>query len=129
MPKSLQDLVRGLRSAQKEQEYVASCLMDIHEECKSKKTSDKVEAISKLTFLYLLGYDIKSYAFNTIECMSSTDPIIKRAGYLASVFSFGSPDMQTLSTNLYINDIKSKYQQVKCMALSSLASCPAPNRE
>ena len=103
--------------------------MDIHEECKSKKTSDKVEAISKLTFLYLLGYDIKSYAFNTIECMSSTDPIIKRAGYLASVFSFGSPDMQTLSTNLYINDIKSKYQQVKCMALSSLASCPAPNRE
>lgn len=54
---------------------------------------------------------------------------MKRIGYLASNFCFGSPDMQTLSTNLYINDIKNKSIPVKMMALSSLASCPAPNRE
>lgn len=104
-------------------------MVEIHDECKSKRPIDKVEAIKKLTFLYLMGYDIKPYAFNTIECMASTDPSIKRTGYLASNFSFGSSDMQTLSTNMYINDIKNKNLQIKQMALSSLASCPSPNRE
>ncbi|CAL6039359.1 Conserved_hypothetical protein [Hexamita inflata] len=129
MPKSLQDLVRGMRGTSDEAAYISEILIDIHDECKSKRPSEKVEAISKLTFLYLLGYDIRPYAFNTIECMSNTDPVIKRTGYLASNFSFGSPDMQTLSTNLYINDLKNKSIQIKMMALSSLASCPAPNRE
>lgn len=30
---------------------------------------------------------------------------------------------------MYINDIKNKSLQIKMMALSSLASCPCPNRE
>lgn len=109
--------------------YISQALSGIHSECKSKKVSDKVNAIQKLAFFYLLGVDVKPFAFNAIECMSSTDVSTKRSGYFVSNFSFGSPDMQTLSTNLYVNDIRNVDSNVKMMALSSLASCPSPNRE
>ena len=99
LKKNVQDLAKGVRNAQNIQQYIAEQLVDIHEECKSRKKGDKVNAIQKLTFLNLVGCDIKQYAFHTIECMSSTEIQVKRAGYLASNFSFGSPDMQTLSTN------------------------------
>ena len=125
--KDLVDLAKAIRYAVDEEAVIAQQLQEITDECRKKDYKVKTEAIRKLTYLYLLGYDIKPFAFNTIECMSSSDFLVKKNGYLASNFSFGAQDMATLSTNLYVNDLKNKSESIRHMALSSLASCPSPN--
>jgi hypothetical protein len=61
---------------------------DIKQELRQDNLSVKSNAIAKLTYLQMLGYDISWAGFNIIEVMSSSKFTLKRIGYLAASQSF-----------------------------------------
>uniref|UniRef100_A0A8C4QXJ2 Clathrin/coatomer adaptor adaptin-like N-terminal domain-containing protein n=1 Tax=Eptatretus burgeri TaxID=7764 RepID=A0A8C4QXJ2_EPTBU len=100
--KNLQDLVRGIRNHKDdESKYVAQCIDEVKQELKQDNIAVKANAIAKLNYLQMLGYDIGWAAFNTIEVMSSPKFAHKRTGYLAAAQSFHEgTDVLMLTTNL-----------------------------
>ena len=79
--KTLSDLVRGIR-AHKEDEpgYIAECIVEIKKELRTDNMSNKANAVAKLTYLHMMGYDMSWAAFNIIEVMSSNKFVFKRIG-------------------------------------------------
>ena len=87
--KNLTDLVRGIRNNKdSEAKYIAQCLEEIKLELRQHNLSVKANAVAKLNYLQMLGYDISWAGFNIIEVMSSTKFTEKRIGYLAASQSF-----------------------------------------
>ncbi|PIO73524.1 hypothetical protein TELCIR_04505 [Teladorsagia circumcincta] len=60
--------------------YIASCIEEIKMELRQDSTYIKANAIEKLAYLQMLGYDISWAAFNVIEVMASTKYTEKRIG-------------------------------------------------
>jgi AP-3 complex subunit delta-1 len=61
----------------------------------------KTNAVTKLTYLQMLGYDISWASFNIIEVMSSTRFTEKRIGYLSACQSFHQDtEVRIVSNNL-----------------------------
>ncbi|GBM44341.1 AP-3 complex subunit delta [Araneus ventricosus] len=100
--KNLTDLVRGIRNNKdNETKYIAQCIEEIKEELRQENISVKSNAVAKLTYLQMLGYDISWAAFNIIEVMSSTKFTFKRIGYLAASQSFHEDtEVLMLTTNM-----------------------------
>ena len=74
--KTLTDLIRGLRSSAKtgtEPEFISKCLREIQSEIKSKDLSLKAEAIAKLSYLHMIGFDMSWAAFHVIELMACNE--------------------------------------------------------
>lgn len=131
--KSLTDLIRGLRSSAKsgcEQEFISKCLLEIQAEIKSD--SLKSEAVAKLCYLHMLGFDMSWAAFPVIELMACNDLEKKvnlsyifktqRIGYLAATFVFNNSNpVLMLATNLIKKDLSSNVYAESCVALHSLA--------
>ena len=67
-----------------EAKYIAQCLEEIKQELRQQNLSVKANAVAKLNYLQMLGYDISWAGFNIIEVMSSTKFTEKRIGYLAA---------------------------------------------
>ena len=66
----------------------------------------KANAIEKLAYLQMLGYDISWASFNIIEVMVSTKYTEKRIGYLAAAQSFtDATEVLMLTTNLIRKDL------------------------
>eukprot|EP00091_Calanus_sinicus_P016524 TRINITY_DN35937_c0_g1_i1.p1 TRINITY_DN35937_c0_g1~~TRINITY_DN35937_c0_g1_i1.p1 ORF type:complete len:109 (+),score=46.82 TRINITY_DN35937_c0_g1_i1:76-402(+) len=87
--KNLTDLVRGIRNNKEgESKYIAQCLEEIKQELRQYNLSVKANAVAKLNYLQMLGYDISWAGFNVIEVMSSTKFTEKRIGYLAASQGF-----------------------------------------
>ena len=87
--KNLSDLVRGIRNNKEDEDkYIATCLEEIKTELRQQNTAVKANAVAKLTYLQMIGYDISWAGFNIIEVMSSSKFTEKRIGYLAAVQSF-----------------------------------------
>ncbi|RUP48600.1 adaptor-related protein complex 3 delta 1 subunit, partial [Jimgerdemannia flammicorona] len=114
--KSLTDLIRGIRANKKnDQKYIAVCLQEIRQECKSNDPDIKAVAIAKLTYvpiepktLQMLGYDMSWASFHIVEVMSSPKFLAKRTGYLAAAQSFQQDtDVLMLTTNLIKKDLGS----------------------
>ena len=101
--KNLLDLVKGLRSHKgSESEYINQCLSEIKEEVKSTDKNQKAIAISKLTYLYMLGYDISFAHFNVVEVMSQPSFSHRRIAYLAASLSFTvDTDVILLTVHLF----------------------------
>lgn len=101
--KNLLDMVKGLRSHKtNECEYINQCLSDIKEEVKSVDKQTKAVAISKLTYLYMLGYDISFAHFNVVEVMSQPSFSERRIAYLAASLSFTTDtDVILLTVHLF----------------------------
>lgn len=127
--KTLGDLVRGIRSHKSnEHQYVSQCMTEIKKELKGDNLSAKANAISKLTYLQMMGYDISWAAFNMIEVMSSTKFTYKRIGYLAATQSFHEGlDVVMLTTNMIRKDISSPGQYDSSLALNGLACFMTPD--
>ncbi|CAF1649209.1 unnamed protein product, partial [Didymodactylos carnosus] len=71
--KSLHDIVRGIRNHKdNEAKYIAECIDEIKQELKQDNIAIKANAVNKLTYLQMLGYDISWSSFNIIEVMSSS---------------------------------------------------------
>ncbi|KER29173.1 hypothetical protein T265_04176 [Opisthorchis viverrini] len=72
LDKNMQDLVRGIRNHKNDEvKYISECLEEIKNELKQGSFPSKSNAVSKLIYLQMLGYDISWAMFNTVEVMSS----------------------------------------------------------
>ncbi|GAB0092254.1 AP-3 complex subunit delta [Sergentomyia squamirostris] len=121
--KNLTDLVRGIRNNKdNEAKYIAQCIEEIKLELRQDNINVKCNAVSKLTYIQMLGYDISWAGFNIIEVMSSSKFTCKRVGYLAASQCF-HPDSELLmlTTNMVRKDLNSQNQYDAGVALSGLS--------
>lgn len=122
--KNLTDLVRGIRNNKdNEARYIAQCIEEIKQELRQDNMNVKTNAVAKLTYIQMMGYEISSYAgFNIIEVMSSVKFTSKRVGYLAASQCF-HPDSELimLTTNMIRKDLNSQNQFDAGVALSGLS--------
>ncbi|OXU26869.1 hypothetical protein TSAR_010610 [Trichomalopsis sarcophagae] len=121
--KNLTDLVRGIRNnKENEAKYIAQCMEEIKLELRQDNTAVKANAVAKLTYLQMLGYDISWAGFNIIEVMSSSKFTFKRIGYLAASQSFHlESELLMLTTNMIRKDLNSSNQYDAGLALSGLS--------
>ncbi|QLL30326.1 hypothetical protein HG536_0A01430 [Torulaspora globosa] len=132
--KSLKDLIKGIRSnngtPEKLQQFLAQALSECREEANSPDMNIKTNAILKLTYLEMYGFDMSWANFHILEVMSSSKLQQKRVGYLAASQSFHKDsDVLMLATNLMKKDLKfgGNYDVVKVgIALSGLSTIVTP---
>lgn len=105
--KNLTDLVRGIRNNKNnEAKFIAQCMEEIKDELKIPNVNAKANAVAKLTYLQMLGYDISWAAFNIIEVMSSERFTHKRIGYLAASQCFSNnTEVLMLTINMIRRDL------------------------
>ncbi|TPX33731.1 hypothetical protein SmJEL517_g03404 [Synchytrium microbalum] len=127
--KTLTDLIRGLRANKKnEDKYVALCLDEIRQEVRKNDPDIKAMAISKLSYLHMMGYDMSWASFHIIEVMSSPKLPYKRIGYSAAAYSFKQDtDVLMLCTNLIKKDLSSNNHLETAVALGGLAMIVTPD--
>uniref|UniRef100_A0AC35UGR7 Adaptin_N domain-containing protein n=1 Tax=Rhabditophanes sp. KR3021 TaxID=114890 RepID=A0AC35UGR7_9BILA len=127
--KNLKDLVRGIRSNKdNESKYITQCMEEIKTELKHPDTFVKANAIEKLAYLQMLGYDISWAAFNIVEVMCSRTFCVKRVGYLAATQCFREhSDILMLTTNMVRKDLQSSNLYHVGIALSGLACFVTPD--
>jgi len=127
--KNLTDLVRGIRNNKEgESKYIAQCLEEIKQELRQYNLSVKANAVAKLNYLQMLGYDISWAGFNIIEVMSSTKFTEKRIGYLAASQSFHQDtEVLMLATNMIRKDLSSTSMYEAGLTLSSLSCFLSPD--
>ncbi|CAH1118623.1 unnamed protein product [Phaedon cochleariae] len=121
--KNLTDLVRGIRNnKENEAKYISECMEGIKQELRQDNLSVKSNAIAKLTYLQMLGYDVSWAGFNIIEVMSSSKFTLKRIGYLAASQSFHcDSELLMLTTNMIRKELNSQNQYESGLALTSLS--------
>ncbi|XP_026669310.1 AP-3 complex subunit delta-1 isoform X2 [Ceratina calcarata] len=126
--KNLTDLVRGIRNNKENEvtnscaKYIAQCIEEIKQELRQDNVAVKANAVAKLTYLQMLGYDISWAGFNIIEVMSSAKFTYKRIGYLAASQSFhADTELLMLTTNMIRKDLNSQNQYDAGLALSGLS--------
>lgn len=101
--KSLTSLIKGLRShrGKDEPKYIADRVQEIRHEVKSADMEVKAEAVLKLAYLRMLGYEVQSASFSILETMASSQYHIKHIGYLAAALCFSEEtEVLILATNL-----------------------------
>ncbi|ULU08087.1 hypothetical protein L3Y34_019280 [Caenorhabditis briggsae] len=127
--KSLTDLIRGIRNNKdNESRYIAQCMEEIKQELRQDSIYVKANAIEKLAYLQMLGYDISWASFNVIEVMASTKYTEKRIGYLAAAQSFhDETDVLMLTTNLIRKDVNSANMYESGIALGGLSCFVTPD--
>ncbi|CCK70251.1 Apl5p KNAG_0D05120 [Huiozyma naganishii CBS 8797] len=109
--RSLKDLIKGIRahgdSPESLEKYLAEELSHCREEVNSLDMNLKSNAVLKLAYLEMYGFDMSWANFHILEVMSSTGMRNKRVGYLAASQSFNrDPDILILMTNLLQKDLK-----------------------
>ncbi|WFD05619.1 AP-3 complex subunit delta [Malassezia vespertilionis] len=122
--KSLGTLIKGLRSqrGKDEAKYVAGVLDEIRTEIKSADMEVKGEAVLKLAYLQMLGYQVKSVSFHILEAMASQNYRIKHIGYLAAALCFADDtEVLILATNLIKKDLHSAAPLDVLVALNGLS--------
>lgn len=126
--KSLDDLIRGIRSHKKdEQAYIHRCIDEIRQELRKDDGDYKAAAIAKLTYLQMLGYDFSWAAFHVVEVMASPNPYYKRIGYLAASQSFRQDtEVLVLVTNQIKKDLTSSRYMDVGVAISGLCQFLTP---
>ncbi|XP_051028610.1 AP-3 complex subunit delta-1 [Acomys russatus] len=127
--KNLQDLVRGIRNHKEDEaKYISQCIDEIKQELKQDSIAVKANAVCKLTYLQMLGYDISWAAFNIIEVMSASKFTFKRVGYLAASQCFHEgTDVIMLTTNQIRKDLSSPSQYDTGVALTGLSCFVTPD--
>jgi len=122
--KSLSDLIRGIRSNKSNtHQYLLQCIDEIKDELKHKDADTKAAAVSKLSYLHMLGYDISWATFPIVEVMSFSSYHLKWKGYFAASQSFRQDtDVLMLCTNLIKKDLQSSRCLDSSVALTTLSS-------
>jgi AP-3 complex subunit delta-1 len=106
--KSLTDVVRGIRASKRDTAlYISQCIAEIKTEISSSDMYVKANALQKLTFLQMMGFEMSWASFATIEVMSSPRFAHKRIGYLAACQCFTQEtDVILLTTNLLKKELR-----------------------
>jgi AP-3 complex subunit delta len=106
--KSLQDLVKGIRDNKSDPStFIAKAISEVKRETKSTDPDVKCQAVRKLTYLQMIGYDVNWASFFIIEVMSQPKFTHKRVGYLAANQIFNASTEVTLLT---VNLFKKEFQ-------------------
>lgn len=126
--KNLTALVKGIRANRgKETEYIQTCMQEIQKEVHSSNMSVKSQAVLKLAYLTMMGYDMTWSTFAVVEVMHANRFTLKRPGYLAAAMCFtDTTDVGLLTINLFKKDFGSKSQYETGMAISCLSSICTP---
>ncbi|KAG0070082.1 AP-3 complex subunit delta [Linnemannia elongata] len=126
---SLTDLIRGIRQNKKnEQSYIAKEIADIRLELRRNDPDLKAQAIAKLTYLQMMGYDMSWASFHVVEVMSSPKFLYKGIGYLGAVQSFNQEtDVLMLTTNLIKKDLASANASEIGIAINGLSHILTPD--
>ncbi|VDK84565.1 unnamed protein product [Litomosoides sigmodontis] len=127
--KSLADLIRGIRNNKdNEARYIAACIHEIKMELRQDSVFVKANAIEKLSYLQMMGYDISWASFNIIEVMASTKFTEKRIGYMAASQCFhDGTDVLMLTTNLIRKDLHSAIMYETGIALGAFSCFVTPD--
>ena len=64
--------------------YIQKAIAEIKDEVKSRDVTVKAQALQKMTYLHMLGYDMAWASFAIIEVMSQERFGLKRIGFLAA---------------------------------------------
>eukprot|EP00002_Diphylleia_rotans_P039455 TRINITY_DN9155_c0_g1_i11.p1 TRINITY_DN9155_c0_g1~~TRINITY_DN9155_c0_g1_i11.p1 ORF type:complete len:1049 (+),score=253.74 TRINITY_DN9155_c0_g1_i11:115-3261(+) len=122
--KNLTDLVRGIRNNKgNEQKFINQCITEIKEELKGTNAVLKSQALQKLCYLKMLGFDISFAHFNAIEVMSSARFSHKRMGYLTSILCYQpTTEFVMLTTNLFKKEFQSTNHYEIGLALTAIAT-------
>ncbi|MGH0162849.1 UNVERIFIED_CONTAM: hypothetical protein FKN15_043758 [Acipenser sinensis] len=108
--------------------FISACIDEIKHELKQDNIAVKANAVCKLTYLQMLGYDVSWAAFNIIEVMSSSKFTFKRIGYLAASQCFHEgTDVIMLTTNQIRKDLSSPNQYDTGVALTGLSCFVTPD--
>ncbi|KAI1315276.1 AP-3 complex subunit delta [Mortierella claussenii] len=126
---TLTDLIRGIRQNKKnEQSYIAKEIADIRLELRRNDPDLKAQAIAKLTYLQMMGYDMSWASFHVVEVMSSPKFLYKGIGYLGAVQSFNQEtDVLMLTTNLIKKDLASSNASEIGVAINGLSHILTPD--
>lgn len=124
--RSLQDLIKGIRTHKKDPSaFISQTIAEIKTELRSTDPFLKAEAVRKLTYLQMVGYNVSWASFSIVEVMSQPRFAHKRIGYLAANQTFDeTTDVILLTTNLFkkefsSNSSSSQYEvglAVNCLA-------------
>lgn len=122
--KNLQDLVKGIRSTKLDINiYISQCIQSIKTELKSTDPFIKSQAIRKLTYLNMLGYDMAWASFYIVEVMSYERFSHKRIGYTAACQSFRQDtEVVLLCTNLLKKELKSRNEYEIGLAINAISN-------
>jgi AP-3 complex subunit delta-1 len=106
--KTLSDVVKGIRASKRDTAlFISQCIAEIKTEINSSDMFVKANALQKLTFLNMLGYNMSWASFASIELMSSTRFAHKRIAYLAASQGFTQDtDVILLTTNLLKKELR-----------------------
>jgi AP-3 complex subunit delta-1 len=105
--KNLTDLIRGIRGCKDntDSQYISQAIQEIKEEVRSTDWDVKAQAIQKLTFLHMIGYEMGWAAFFVVEVMSHQKFTTKRIAYLAAAQTYGpNSEVALLTTHLIRKD-------------------------
>jgi len=122
--KSLQDLVKGIRAHKRDPAaFVSTAIAECKRELKNVDPFVKAQAVRKLTYLQMLGYDVSWASFAIVETMSQPRFAHKRIGYLAACQCFcETTDVVLLTTNLLKKEFQSTSQYEVGLAVNCLAN-------
>ena len=106
--KTLTDVVKGIRACKRDTAlYISSCIAEIKTEINSTDPHTKGNALQKLTFLQMMGYNMSWSSFATIEVMSDARFAYKRIGCLAASQTFTQDtDVILLTTNTLKKELR-----------------------
>jgi len=106
--KTLTDVVKGIRASKRDTAlYISSCIAEIKTEINSTDPHTKGNALQKLTFLQMMGYNMSWASFATIEVMSDARFAYKRIGCLAASQTFTQDtDVILLTTNTLKKELR-----------------------
>ena len=129
---NLQDLVKGIRANKgtpaAQAKYVAKEVAAIKSELQQVEPRVKVQAVSKLIYLEMIGHDIEWAAFHVVEVMSLTRFSHKRMGYLAAAQCFrADTPVVLLTTNLLKKELKAANKYEVGLAVNCLANIATPD--
>ena len=131
--KNVHDIIRGVRAinpngvgnselSSQEKHFLNTCLAESYSEISSTDMNIKMNAIQKLVYLNMLGFDISSVQFCVVELMSSSKFHHKRVGYLAAIQSFSEDsEMILLATNQIKKDLVSQKSYEAELVLNALS--------
>ena len=125
LEKNLAAMVRDIRDhCGRESDSISRNLTEIKQELNSANARVKMNAILKLGYLSMLGYDLSIAHLQIIEMMANAKFVLKRPAMFVASLAFKNTDQDSLvlmTTNLFRKELVSgKYLEVG-IALSSLS--------
>ena len=126
--KTAADMIKGVRAHPRDEaSYIAACITEIKEELKSTMQGTKQQAVLKLVYLEMMGYDVSWASFHFVDVMSFPRFRAKRIGFLAAQQCFHeSTDVLLLTTNLFRRTFASSSPHEVCLGIHALAKIATP---